>query len=208
MSHQHEWTSDPTCYPIPAIAFSPGYWKLGNRYNYICKTCGWKYQSKVRIFAKVPKIKEQCEHDFVPDPMLGPKYNAYRCCTKCGKQQISLTEPILFQAPQIRILDPTGASPPRDICTEHDWRWKPDTSGPKTVHCVGYIGAPPRRDEKYNYICKKCNHTMTSFIKIPCKEYKGKKCQHDFFSDPALGEKFKEYKKCKKCGKQQGPKKE
>jgi hypothetical protein len=84
-----------------------------------------------------------------------------------------------------------GIPQPVYNCT-HSWK---TYSGP--VPCVAFT-VP-----HFEYECALCRMRATSQVKIPTianKSEQQQQCNHEFSSDPLLGESYKMYQVCAKCG--------
>lgn len=77
------------------------------------------------------------------------------------------------------------------INCKHEWGWN-----------KGPIPSIALTVPHYYYSCIKCGITTSSCVLIKVPQEKNNKCNHDFNSDPRLGEAYAQYQACWKCGEQ------
>lgn len=89
-AHEHTWQGINK--PMPAIAYvNKQQERLATKYFYRCKICGKEQSSPILLPTTTVTEDAECQekdHDFQPDVSLGPAYQSYVRCTKCGVQRI------------------------------------------------------------------------------------------------------------------------
>jgi hypothetical protein len=69
--HEHEWIP----YSGVLVPINPK-----NCYQYVCSVCLKNHCSHIQIYPS------KCNHEYIGDPGLGPKYSHLRACKNCGEK--------------------------------------------------------------------------------------------------------------------------